>query len=72
MQHRIDALLNFIASELTGDEKDAVVMISDYNIERVSKQENKSPDELKEMIYKTYSDFGFDHSKGVMDMLFND
>ena len=72
MQHRIDALLNFIAAELTENENDACVMVSDYNICQIANRENVDPEQIGAMIYKTYKDLGYEHARGEFSVLFND
>lgn len=72
MQHRIDALMKFIASELCENETDAVVLLDDYNVNKVAKKEQTTPHELEKSIYKTFTDFGYEHARGAFDVMFND
>lgn len=62
--------MHLIAAELSENENDMKELLDYKTVVRVCRIEKTTPDALKQMIYKTFQDFGYEHAKGVFEMLF--
>lgn len=64
MNHKVNALLVFLAAEHSSSKEEMNKLLSDSNIERAAKAEGMNPEQFCESIYKTFTTLGFESAKG--------
>lgn len=70
MQHRIDALFTFLASQYTDSQIECDMLLSASNFDRASKVYETTPETLKLHIYEAFLDFGIETADGMFRMGF--
>lgn len=70
MQHRIDALFTFLASQYTDSQLECDALLSELNFMRASEVYQTTPETLKLDIYEAFLDFGIETADGMFRMGF--
>ena len=69
MNHRHNALLNFLSCEFSQSAEEAKRLLTEKNLANACRIDSYSNTEiLKTVIYASYKDFGMDHARGVFEV----